>query len=101
MKKYIEELKIGDIISENIFNVNTSIIAKQGDSVTERILNILKMWGVKEINIKSVKSKRSKKGINPSSENAEEYLGINSIMDTILNTSKKIIAERIDFFENE
>ncbi len=101
MKKHIEELKIGDIISENIFNVNTSIIAKQGDSVTERILNILKMWGVKEISIKSVKGKRSKKDINTSSENAEEYLGINSVMDMILNTSKKIIAERIDSFENE
>ena len=100
MKKYIEDLKIGDLLSENITNVNDSIIAKKDDAITERILNILKMWGVKEVNIKSVTGtiKQINKKKSSSKMNEENY-GINNIMDIVLKTSKLIIADRINYYE--
>jgi len=59
------------------------------------------MWGIKEINIKSIKSKKSKKNNSISDNYSESNIPVNKIMDTILRTSKKIISDRIDFFENE
>ncbi len=100
MIKFIEDLKIGDVLSENISNVNRSIIVKKGDSVTERIINILKMWGIKEVNIKSVKTSKIKYNRITSDSNPDEHnYGVNKIMDIVLGTSKKIITERINFFE--
>lgn len=99
MIKYIEDLKIGDVLSENISNVNRSIIVKKEDSVTDRIINILKMWGIKEVNIKSVKTSKIMHNKITSNSPDEHNYGVNKIMDIVLGTSKKIITERINFFE--
>ena len=65
----VDDLEVGMVFAKDVIDKNGRLLAKEGVTLSEKHLRILKMWGVTEAKIKGVSDKdaeeRSKSQIDP------------------------------------
>ena len=93
MKKKISEIFVGDILLEDVVNINGTIILNKNEAITQNHLLILKMWGVKQLDIKTSFVENDEQKF----EKKRSIAGINEITDKILMIADEIKSKRVDF----
>lgn len=93
MKIGIEQLKIGDKLTEDIVNLNGTRIAQAGSIVDEVLFRRCKTWLIKTVEIESEKS--TDMPIEHTAGDGIASMGVNPVMDKILQVAEKIKSQRL------
>jgi len=92
MRIGIEQLKIGDKLTQDVINLNGTCIAQSGTVVDEVLLRRCKTWLIKTVEIETEKSQDSTPD-HPLSEGVAS-MGVNPVMDKILQVAERIKNQR-------
>jgi len=93
MKISIEQLKIGDRLTQDVINLNGTRIAQAGSVVDEVLFRRCKTWLIKAVEIES--EKITDMPIEHSSGEGLASMGVNPVMDKILRVADKIKSQRL------
>lgn len=95
MQKKINEIKIGDISSEEIININGKIIIKAKEVISDDKLKILQIWGIDSVEVNSSETtEKELKEFKNELIDIPTTINLNEYMQQIIVTAEKIKAIR-------